>query len=161
MITAVVLAGYAALMGAAVPPLLARAHWAHRAPTAAVFAWQGLMVTFVVTAALSVHHLVLGEHHVHERLFGLLTFCGLATSAPEGRAPLTIGSALAIAAPMLVVLLPAGWLIRCIWRARRARVRQLDMLVLAGSRHTATRPPSSITTSRPFTACRDVPPAWS
>ncbi|MGW0095702.1 M56 family metallopeptidase [Streptomyces sp. NPDC003328] len=132
MITAVALAGYAALIGAAVPPLLARARWVHRAPTAAVFAWQGLMVTFVVAAALSVHHLVLGEHHVHERLFGLLTFCGLATSAPEGRGPLTIGDVLVIAAPALVVLLPAGWLIRCMWRARRARGRQLDMLTLVG-----------------------------
>ncbi|MEU1596029.1 M56 family metallopeptidase [Streptomyces sp. NPDC005708] len=132
MITAVVLAGYAALIGAAVPPLLARARWAHRAPTAAVFAWQGLMATFVITVALSVHHLVPNEHHVHERLFGLLSICGLDASAPAGRAPSAIGDALGIAAPAVVGLLPAGWLIRCVWRARRARGRQLDMLALVG-----------------------------
>lgn len=132
MITTVALAGYAALMGAAVPPLLARAGWPHRAPAAAALAWQGLMVTFVITAALAVHHLVSGEHHVHERLFGLLSVCGLGAFTSAGRAPLTVDDVLAIAAPAVVGMLPAGWLIRCVWQARRARGRHLDMLALVG-----------------------------
>ncbi|MFJ9011668.1 M56 family metallopeptidase [Streptomyces canus] len=132
MITAVALAGYAVLVGAALPPLLARANWAHRAPTVAVLAWQGLMVTFVVATALAVYHLALTEEHVHDGLVGLLTACGLATGAPAGDAPPNLGDALVLAAPVTVLLLPAGWLVRCAWRAQRVRRRQLDMLALVG-----------------------------
>jgi len=132
MITAVGLAGYAVLVGAVVPPLLARARWTHRAPAVAVLAWQGLMATFVVATALAVYHLVLTEQHVHDGLVGLLTACGLAADAPYGNAPPTFGDALVIAAPVAVVLLPVGWLIRGAWLARRARARQLDMLTLVG-----------------------------
>ncbi|MFF4576368.1 M56 family metallopeptidase [Streptomyces sp. NPDC001410] len=132
MITAVGLAGYALLVGAAVPPLLARARWAHRAPGIAVLAWQGLMVTFIVATALAVYHLVMTEQHVHDGVVGLLTECGLAADAPPGNAPPTLGDALVIAAPIVVVLLPAGWLVRCAWRARSARARQLDLLTLVG-----------------------------
>ncbi|KUL46999.1 M56 family metallopeptidase [Streptomyces regalis] len=133
MITAVALAGYAALVGATVPPLLARSQWLHRAPAVAVLAWQALMVTFVIATALSVHHLALAGHHAHEGLVGLLIACGLGahTSHADG-ASHTFGDALALAAPALIVLLPVGWLIRCAWRARRVRRRQLDMLTLVG-----------------------------
>jgi hypothetical protein len=132
MITAMALAGYAVLVGAVVPPLLARANWAHRVPTVAVLAWQGLMVTFVVATALAVYHLALTEQHVHEGLVGLLTACGLASGAPAGDAPPSLGDALVLAAPVTVLLLPAGWLVRCAWRAGRVRQRQLDMLALVG-----------------------------
>ena len=134
MITAVALAGYAALVGAVVPPGLARARWAHRTPAAAVVAWQGLMVTFVVAAALSVHHLALTERHVHDGLVGLLTACGLHADTPASHAPPTFGDALVIAAPLTVLLLPVGWLLPCGLRARRARRRQLDTLTLVGTR---------------------------
>ncbi|MEU2334683.1 M56 family metallopeptidase [Streptomyces sp. NPDC013172] len=133
MITAAGLAGYAVLVGAVVPPLLARAPWAHRAPAAAVLAWQGLMVAFVVATALSVYHIVTAEQHVHDGMIGLLTACGLPADAPSaGGAPLTVDDVLAIAAPVVVILLPVGWLVRCAWRARRALNRQLDMLALVG-----------------------------
>ncbi|GGN27109.1 M56 family metallopeptidase [Streptomyces fuscichromogenes] len=132
MITAVGLAGYAVLVGVVAPSLLARARWAYRAPAAAVLAWQGLMVTFVVATALAVYHLVITEQHVHDGLVGLLTVCGVAADAPPGHAPSAFGDALVIAAPIAVVLLPVGWLLRCTWRARRARGRQLDMLTLVG-----------------------------
>ncbi|MEV5956783.1 M56 family metallopeptidase [Streptomyces sp. NPDC051987] len=133
MITAAGLAGYAVLVGVVVPSLLARAAWVHRAPAAAVLAWQGLMVTFVVATALSVYHVVTAEQHAHDGLIGLLTACGLPADAPSaGGAPPTVGDALAIAAPVMVVLLPAAWLIRCVWRARRAVNRQLDVLTLVG-----------------------------
>ncbi|MBW8795410.1 MAG: M56 family metallopeptidase [Streptomyces sp.] len=133
MITAVGLAGYAVLMGVVMPPRLIRARWAHRAPAVAVLAWQGLMVTFVVATALAVYHLAMTERHVHDGLVGLLTACGLAAhTASAGDTPPTFGDVLVIAAPVVVVLLPAGWLIRCAWRARWARARQLDMLTLVG-----------------------------
>ncbi|GAA0942469.1 hypothetical protein GCM10009575_058810 [Streptomyces rhizosphaericus] len=132
MITAVALAGYAALVGAAMPPLLSRARWPHRAPAIAVLAWQGLMVTFVVAAALAVYHLVLTERHVHEGLLGLLSVCGLAGDAPVSESAPTLADALALSGPAVIVLLPLGWFALCTWRARRARQRHLDMLVLVG-----------------------------
>ncbi|MFJ9706055.1 M56 family metallopeptidase [Streptomyces sp. NPDC101234] len=133
MITAAGLAGYAVLVGVVVPPLLARAPWAHRAPAAAVLAWQGLMVTFVVATALSVYHVVTAEQHVHDGVIGLLTACGLSADASSaGDVPPSFDDALAIAAPVAVVLLPVGWLVRCSLRARRARNRQLDVLTLVG-----------------------------
>ncbi|MFK0112128.1 M56 family metallopeptidase [Streptomyces sp. NPDC091217] len=132
MITAVALAGYAVLLGAAIPPRLARARWAHRAPAVAVLAWQGLMATFVVATALAVYHLVLTEQHVHDGLVGLLTVCGLADDAPMSDGPPSLGDVLVLAAPVTVVLLPLGWLARCAWLAGRARGRQLDMLALVG-----------------------------
>ena len=134
MITAVALAVYAALVGAAVPPRLARARWTHRAPAVAVLAWQGLMVTFVVAMALSVYHLVLIERHLHDGLLGLLTACGVSEGAPAADASPTVGDVLVLAAPVAVLLLPVGWLVRCAWRARCARRRQLDMLTLVGER---------------------------
>ncbi|WP_413098324.1 M56 family metallopeptidase [Streptomyces sp. Inha503] len=132
MITAVALAGYAALVGAAVPPLLSRARWTHHAPVSAVLAWQGLMATFVVATALTVYHLVLTEQHVHDGLVGLLTACGIGADAPAGGSAPTLRDALALAAPAVIVLLPFGWLVRCAWRARRARQQHLDMLALIG-----------------------------
>ena len=134
MITAMALAAYAALVSAAAPPLLAGARWAHRAPAAAVLAWLGLMVTFVIALALAVYHLGLGERHVHDGLAGFLSACGLIAGAPAGDGPLTFGDVLVLAAPVAIVLLPAGWLVRCVRQVRRARRRQLDMLALVGER---------------------------
>ncbi|AGP54055.1 M56 family metallopeptidase [Streptomyces rapamycinicus] len=132
MITAVALGGYAALVGTAVPALLSRARWPHRAPVIAVLAWQGLMATFVVATALMVYHLVLTERHVHEGLVGLLGVCGLAAEAPVSESAPTLGDVLALSAPAVIVLLPFGWFVLCTWRARRARQRHLDMLTLVG-----------------------------
>ncbi|KAF5990712.1 M56 family metallopeptidase [Streptomyces sp. WAC00263] len=132
MITAVALAAYAVLVGVAVPSVLTRATWPHRAPVLAVLAWQGLMVTFVVATALSVYHLALTEQHVHDGLIGLLSACGLAADAPASESSPTLGDVLVLAAPVVIVLLPLGWLVRCTWRARRARHRHLDMLTLVG-----------------------------
>ncbi|GAA3807405.1 M56 family metallopeptidase [Streptomyces phyllanthi] len=138
MITAVVLAGYAVLVGAAVPPLLSRASWTHRAPALAVLAWQGLMATFVVAGVLAVYHAALGERHAHEGLAGLITVCGLLVDVVDvadfsvgGAAPAP-ADALALVAPALIVFLPLGRLVRCAWRADRARRRHLDMLTLVG-----------------------------
>lgn len=132
MITAVALAGYAALAAVATPSLLSRARWPHRAPVLAVLAWQGLMATFVVAAALSVYHLALTEQHVHDGLVGLLNACAPASDAQAADSPPTLRDVLTLAAPAVIVLLPLGWLARCAWRARRARRRHLDMLALVG-----------------------------
>ncbi|MFJ2558855.1 MULTISPECIES: M56 family metallopeptidase [unclassified Streptomyces] len=164
MIAALALTGYAVLVGAVVPYGLARARWAHRAPAVAVLAWQGLMVTFVVSVALAAYHLVLTEEHVHRGLVGLLSICGVAAEAPagaDGAAGLggaggaggpggpggpggasaassaggttpPDGGDVALLAPVAVALLPLGWLLRTVWRSRRARQRRLDLLALVG-----------------------------
>ncbi|MER8046670.1 M56 family metallopeptidase [Streptomyces sp. NPDC094032] len=133
MITAAVLAGYALLVGAAAPHALARARWPHRAPVLAVAVWLLLMVTFVVTAALAVYHLVMTEQHVHDGLIGLLSACGLAPGTPVGAAaPGGLGDTAALLAPAGVVLLPVLWLLRTAWTARAERRRQLDALRMIG-----------------------------
>lgn len=132
MITALALTGYAVLVGAVVPYALARAPWAHRAPGVAVLAWQGLMVTFVVTTALAVYHLILSEQHVHNGLVGLLSACGVLPGArTDGSTPTTADAALLLV-PAVIVLLPIGWLLRTAWCTRRVQRRHLDMLTLVG-----------------------------
>ncbi|MFI7413594.1 M56 family metallopeptidase [Streptomyces sp. NPDC049627] len=132
MIAAVALAGYAVFVGVTVSFGLARAEWPHRAPVLAVLAWLGLMATFVITTALSVYHLALTEQHVHDGLVGLLNACGLAHDAPHAESAPTLGDVLVLAAPVVILLLPLGWLARCTWKARRARQRHLDLLALVG-----------------------------
>ncbi|MFI7503637.1 M56 family metallopeptidase [Streptomyces sp. NPDC049687] len=132
MSTAVILAGYAVVVGALVPSLLSRAAWGHRAPVLAVLAWQGLMVTFVFTATLAAYHLLVADHHAHGGLVGLLGACGLAFGAPlSGPAP-SLPQALALAGPATILLLPLGRLVTGAWQARRARQRHLDLLALVG-----------------------------
>ncbi|MGW4206264.1 M56 family metallopeptidase, partial [Streptomyces sp. NPDC004726] len=133
MITAVALAGYAVLVGVAVPYVLARARWAHRAPTVAVLAWQGLTLTFVVATALAVYHVVLAEQHVHDGLVGLLSACGLAADAPPGDSPPTLTDVGLLLAPITVVLLPVGWLARTAWQARAERRRHVELLTMIGT----------------------------
>jgi hypothetical protein len=133
MTTTLVLGGYALLVGAAAPYALVRARWAHRAPRLAVLAWQGLMVTFVVTTALSVYHLVLAEQHVHNGLAGLLSACGVLPGATTGGSVPSTGDAAVLLGPVLIVLLPVGWFLRMTWLTRRAQRRHLDMLAVVGS----------------------------
>ncbi|TGB09547.1 M56 family metallopeptidase [Streptomyces sp. MZ04] len=134
MITAVTLTGYASLVGAVAPYLLVRARWPHQAPTVAVLAWLGLMVTFVVSATLALNHLVLAERqHVHSGLLGLLSACGVVIDARAGDMTPAFSDFTALLGPAAIVLLPLGWLLHTARRSRRARQRQLDMLALVGS----------------------------
>ncbi|MBC9725038.1 M56 family metallopeptidase [Streptomyces sp. TRM68367] len=132
MITSLALAGYAVLVGAVAPYVLARATWAHGAPGVAVLAWQGLMVTFVVTTALAVYHVTLSEQHGHNGLIGLLSVCGLLPAATTDASGPTTADAAFPLVPAVIVLLPIGWLLRTAWRTRRVRRRHLDMLALVG-----------------------------
>ncbi|MFE0424736.1 M56 family peptidase, partial [Streptomyces sp. NPDC058953] len=123
MITTVGLTGYAVLVGVAVPYALAAARWPHRAPTAALLAWQGLTLTFVVASALAVYHLVLAEQHVHDGIVGLLGACGLAADAPPGAAPAGPADVALLMAPATIVMLPLGWLRTTARQPRRDRRR--------------------------------------
>ncbi|MFI6287805.1 M56 family metallopeptidase [Streptomyces sp. NPDC051018] len=133
MIPALTLAVYALMAGVAVPYALARSRWAHRAPTVAVLAWQGLTLTFVVAAALAVYHVVLVEQHVHDGLVGLLSACGLAADAPPGGSPATLSDVGLLLAPATIVLFPLGWLARTAWQARGERRRHAALLTVIGT----------------------------
>ncbi|MEV0777757.1 M56 family metallopeptidase [Streptomyces sp. NPDC050433] len=133
MTTAAVLAGHALVTGTLAPYLLARATRLHRVPTAAITAWLGLAVTFVVSGALAFYHLLLSGPHMHDGLVGLLTACGLMTGGPARNAPPTPTDLAAVLLPAALVLLPAFALVRISWRMRRARRRQRDLLTLVGS----------------------------
>ncbi|WBP85099.1 M56 family metallopeptidase [Kitasatospora cathayae] len=120
-LAALALAAYAALVGAGLPPLLARAAWTRRSPALALAAWYGLAVTFTVSCALAAYHLVLSGSHTHG-LLGL--FEPGSPTAPEGPTIL-----LPVAAGMawpLASVAAAGH------RARRDRAAHLDKLALAG-----------------------------
>ncbi|MFF0725410.1 M56 family metallopeptidase [Streptomyces sp. NPDC004134] len=131
MTTVLALAAYAALAGAVAPYALAGARWAYRAPKAAVVVWQGLMAAFVVTAASAVHQLALAGQHMHGGLAGLLGVCGLSRAATGGPAPAP-ADALLLLPPLVVVLVPTGWLLHCLRQTARARRRSLGMLALVG-----------------------------
>lgn len=132
MITALVLAGYAVLVGVAAPSALARARWTHRAPGLAILAWLGLMMSFVITTALAVHHLLLTEEHVHDGLVGLLSTCGVLSGASTSVPVPDAADAVALLALAIIVLLPAAQLVRAVWCRRRTQRRHLDMLTVVG-----------------------------
>ena len=130
MIEAVAPAAYAALVSAAAPPLPARAGPTALRPRRFSHNWDSWRV--VIAVALAVYHLGLGEQHAHDGLAGFLSACSPVAGAPGRDGPLTFGDVLVLAAPVTIVLLPVGWLVRCAWQVRRARRRRLDMLALVG-----------------------------
>ncbi|MEW1549499.1 M56 family metallopeptidase [Streptomyces tsukubensis] len=133
MTTVLALAAYAVLVGAVLPYALSGARWTHRAPTAAVLAWQGLSLTFVVAAAFAVYHLVLSEQHVHDGIVGLLSTCGLAADAPPGSSPAGAADVGLLLAPATIVLLPLGWLAVTARQARQERQRHAGLLAVIGA----------------------------
>ncbi|MEU5404351.1 M56 family metallopeptidase [Streptomyces sp. NPDC005963] len=132
MIMAGAAAGYALLAGAAVPYALARARWPHRAPALGILAWQGLMLSFVVAAALTVYHLVLTHRHVHDGLVGLLSACDPGQATDVLTTPPSMADAGLLLLPAAVVLLPLGWLARTLWHTRREQRRHADLLNMIG-----------------------------
>ncbi|GLF95393.1 M56 family metallopeptidase [Streptomyces yaizuensis] len=139
--TALKLGGYALLVGVAAPWALVRARWAHRAPAAALLAWQTLIVSFVVAVALAVPRPAAARAHLPEGLVALLGACGF---LPAGRAPAaapTPAETLLLAVPALVVLVPLAVFARTAWRARRHRAdhaRLLDLIGTESERYGAT-----------------------
>ncbi|MGK5447318.1 M56 family metallopeptidase [Streptomyces radiopugnans] len=132
MTAVLVLAAYALLVGVAVPYILARARWTHRAPRLAVLVWYGLMATFVVTVALALYHVALRERHIHDGLLGLLTACGLLSGVTSPGSASSPADPAALLPPLIAVLLPVGWFLRTVWRTRRAQRRHLDVLAVVG-----------------------------
>ncbi|MBO1418014.1 M56 family metallopeptidase [Streptomyces sp. FH025] len=120
------LAVYALLVGLAAPRPLRRARWAHRAPGLATTLWLGLLLSFVVSLALVVHHLVVPERHLHEGVLGILHACGVAGAVSPG----PVGDVARMTAPLIVALWPLGWFAAVLLRARRHRSHHADMLDL-------------------------------
>ncbi|MER5770887.1 M56 family metallopeptidase [Streptomyces sp. NPDC001985] len=132
MSTVLASAGYALLAGAVAPYALVRAGWTHRAPAAAVLAWQALALSFVVATALAVCHLLLAGRSAHQWLTGLLSACGEAVGAAAWGSLSPAGASLLLV-PAGVVLLPLGLLAGTAWRARRERRRHADLLLMIGT----------------------------
>ncbi|AUG80680.1 hypothetical protein CFP65_6008 [Kitasatospora sp. MMS16-BH015] len=127
MIGSLVLAGYAALIGCAVPGRLARAAWVERAPRIAVLLWQALMVSFVVSLALAWYHLPASSEHLHGLLGTAAARLDDPDSAPHG------AEGLDVLVPIgLTALWPAAWFGWVTLEARRRRGRHAELLELVG-----------------------------
>ncbi|MCG6498304.1 M56 family metallopeptidase [Kitasatospora sp. A2-31] len=126
MIGSLVLTGYAAVLGYAVPPLLARARWPLRAPRTAILLWQALMAAFVVTVALAWYHVTASGRHLHGLLGAAEQWLGEphAAGGAEG---------LGLLVPVgLTALWPAAWFAAVTVSARRRRRRHARLLDLVG-----------------------------
>ncbi|MCX5302772.1 M56 family metallopeptidase [Streptomyces sp. NBC_00160] len=131
------LLGYAAVVGFLAPQLMLRSTWPHRAPALAVVVWHGLAVSFTAALALAAYHLAVPTEHLHAGLVGLLHACGLSSSSSAPSADIADG--LAIALPILVILLPLSLFAYELVRASRARSRHRRTLDMVGRRSSRLR----------------------
>ncbi|MER5864356.1 M56 family metallopeptidase [Kitasatospora sp. NPDC002040] len=122
MTAAALLALWAVLTAAVLPPLLAGARWTRRAPLLGVLTWHALGLSAAGSVALTVRQLIDPAPHHHA---GLLHLCGLSPEAVSGTAP---------AAAALVLLYPAALLLHSLATARRGRRRHRALLDLAAHR---------------------------
>ena len=138
MLSCLALACYAGLVAAVAPPVLVRARWPHRSPVCGVLAWQGLMVAFVLSGFLAVHHLVSPRAHVHPGRWGAVAGCLVDLGAGDAAAGWLEAGGLLLRAPLVMMLLPLGWFAAVAGRAhlvRRRHRRILDLLARpAGTR---------------------------
>lgn len=135
MKAAILLLGYAALVGALAPVLLVRTGWAARAPRLAIWAWQAITATVVVSVALAGLVLAVPAMPVSGNLADMLHACVMALRAqyatPGGAVAAATGTVLALA-----VVGRAGWCLGAsLWRARRERRRHAEVLVMVGRAH--------------------------
>ncbi|UQA97187.1 M56 family metallopeptidase [Streptomyces halobius] len=132
MRVAILLLGYAALVGALAPVLLTRTGWAARAPRLAIWAWQALTATIVVSVVLAGLVLAVPTVPVSGNLADMLHACVVALRAqyvaPGGAVLAATGAVLALA-----VLGRVGWCLgAALWRARRERRRHAEVLAMVG-----------------------------
>ncbi|UQA91077.1 M56 family metallopeptidase [Streptomyces halobius] len=132
MKAAILLFGYAALVGTLAPLLLTRTGWAARAPRLAIWAWQAITATVVVSVALGGLVLAVPTVPVSGNLAEMLHACVMALRAqymtPGGAVAAATGTVLA-----LVLLGRVGWCLgAALWRARRERRRHAEVLAMVG-----------------------------
>ncbi|WP_156726408.1 M56 family metallopeptidase [Streptomyces apocyni] len=135
MNVAVLLLGYAALIAVLAPPLLARTHWAARAPRLGIWAWQALTATVVGSVVLAGLALAVPVLPVSGGLAELLQACSLTLrqqyGTPGGGAVAASGTALALAVLARVVWCLAAAVLRA-WTERR---RHAAVLAVVGRAH--------------------------
>ncbi|MEV6382006.1 M48 family metalloprotease [Streptomyces sp. NPDC051773] len=129
---AVLLLGYAVVLGASAPLWLTRADWATRSPRLGIWAWQVLTAAVVMSVALAGLVVAVPSVAFGGSLAELLHACALALraqyAAPGGAAVAAGGTVLAVA-----VVGRADWCLAAgLWRARRERARHARVLALVG-----------------------------
>ncbi|HCA85285.1 MAG TPA: peptidase M48 [Streptomyces sp.] len=152
MKAAILLLAYAALVAALAPVLLVRTTWTARAPRLAIWAWQALTATVLVSIALAGLALAVPTVPVSGNLAETLEACVMALRAqyavPGGATTAASGTALALmVAGRVSWCLAAGLL-----RARRERSKHARVLTMVGS----DRPDLGITVlddARPAAYC--------
>ncbi len=133
MRVAVLLVGYASVLGVLGPVLLARAPWLGRAPRMGIWVWQALTATVILSVALAGLAVAVPTVPVSGGLAEMLQACVMALreqyAAPGGAAIAASGTVLALALVGRV-----GWcLASALFRARRARTRHAEVLAVVGS----------------------------
>ncbi|MFF6829850.1 M48 family metalloprotease [Streptomyces longwoodensis] len=133
MRVAVLLLGYAAVLGVLGPAWLARARWVSRAPRLGIWAWQALSATVVVSVALAGLAVAVPTVPVSGNLAEILQACAMALreqyAAPGGAAAAASGTVLAV-----VLVGRIAWcLSAALLQARRERSRHAEVLALVGS----------------------------
>ncbi|MEU0721779.1 M56 family metallopeptidase [Streptomyces lavendulocolor] len=133
MRVALLLLGYAAILGVLGPAVLGRAAWLSRAPRLGIFAWQALTVTVMVSVALAGLAVAVPTVPVSGNLAEMLQACVMALraqyAAPGGAAIAASGTVLA-----LTVLGRIGWCLgAAVLHARQERTRHAAVLAMVGS----------------------------
>lgn len=132
MITAIVLAGYAALLGTAGAALLRRAQWVHRAPRLGIVAWQALSGSILLAMLCTALVLTAPTPRISVGLAELLRACVLAVhgqyAGVRHDALATIGFAVAVG----IALWTTGWLVIELISASITRRRHRAMLAMVG-----------------------------
>ncbi|MFD3928297.1 M56 family metallopeptidase [Streptomyces sp. NPDC058614] len=133
MRVALLLLGYAAVLGVLGPLWLTRAAWLGRAPRLGIWAWQALTVTVIVSVALAGLAVAVPTVAFSGNLAEMLQACVMALraqyAAPGGAAVAASGTVLALA-----LLGRIGWsLASALVRARRERTRHAAVLAVVGS----------------------------
>ncbi|MGW4378420.1 M56 family metallopeptidase [Kitasatospora sp. NPDC004531] len=130
MTAALVLLGYALLVGVLAPLPLARARWTHRAPRLAVALWQGLALSFLTALVLAAVHVAVPGGHLHLGLVGLMHLCGVDHAGGGGAPP----GGLRLLLPVAAALWPLGRFAAVLGRAARHRRRHRRLLDLVATR---------------------------
>lgn len=136
MIAALVLAGYAVLVAAAAPRLLARAAWPHRAPVAAVTLWLALAFSFVAAVLLALVHLAVPIDSGHGP-FGWLSVCGSTLVAHMHSPPSAAAAAFGLSAAAVVLARLLATTVSSIVGAARKRGEHARLLALVACRDQA------------------------
>lgn len=137
MTAALLLLGYAAVLGVLGPVRLTRARWVARAPRLGIGAWQALSVTVLASVALAGLAVVVPVVPVGCDLVDLVRACAMALreqyAAPGG---MVVGAVAVVGGTVLAVALAGriGWCMgAALLRARRERARHAEVLAIVGS----------------------------